>query len=98
MGQSLSPREPLAMARRFDLNWPAQSEEEPDVHKLIGAEVSLYTGKVRAYLRYKGIAFEEVAARAEVYRDVIIPRTGVRFIPVLISDDDAGVVYRVSYR
>jgi glutathione S-transferase len=61
------------------------------VHKLIGAEVSLYTGKVRAYLRYKGIPFEEVAARAEIYRDVIIPRTGVRYIPVLISDDDVAV-------
>ena len=60
-------------------------------HKLIGAEVSYYTGKVRAYLRYKAIAFEEIAASAEVYRDVIIPRTGVRFIPVLISDDDVAV-------
>src|SRR5690349_17598234 len=61
------------------------------MHKLIGAEVSLYTGKVRAYLRYKGIPFEEVAASAEIYRDVIIPRTGVRYIPVLISDDDVAV-------
>ena len=61
------------------------------MHKLIGAEVSLYSGKVRAYLRYKGIAFEEVAASAEVYRDVIIPRTGVRFIPVLLSDDDFAI-------
>src|SRR6185436_14160208 len=48
-------------------------------HKLIGAEVSYYTGKVRAYLRYKAIAFEEISASAEVYRDAIIPRTGVRF-------------------
>src|SRR5205085_1309033 len=30
-------------------------------------------------------------ARREVYRDVIVPRTGVRFIPVLISDDDVAV-------
>lgn len=60
-------------------------------HQLIGAEVSYYTGKVRAYLRYKGIPFEEVAATREVYRDVIMPRTGVRFIPVFISDDDVAV-------
>jgi len=60
-------------------------------HQLIGAPVSLYTGKARAYLRYKGIPFEEVLATREVYRDVIIPRTGVQFIPVLISDDDVAV-------
>ncbi|MET0339867.1 MAG: glutathione S-transferase family protein [Polyangiales bacterium] len=60
-------------------------------HQLLGAEVSYYTGKVRAYLRYKHIPFEEVAATREVYRDVIVPRTGVRFIPVLIADDDVVV-------
>jgi len=60
-------------------------------HQLIGAEVSYYTGKVRAYLRYKGIPFDEVAATREVYRDVIVPRTGVRFIPVLITDDDVAL-------
>ena len=60
-------------------------------HRLIGAEVSYYTGKVRAYLRYKGIAFEEVTPTREVYRDVIVPRTGVRFIPVLISEDDVAI-------
>jgi glutathione S-transferase len=60
-------------------------------HRLIGAEVSYYTGKVRAYLRYKGIAFDEIPATREVYRDVILPRTGVAFIPVLISDDDVAI-------
>src|SRR5262245_56944377 len=48
-------------------------------HQLIGAEVSYYTGKVRAYLRYKDIPFEEVLATRETYRDVILPRTGVAF-------------------
>ncbi|HKP56885.1 MAG TPA: glutathione S-transferase family protein [Polyangiales bacterium] len=60
-------------------------------HRLIGARVSLYTGKVRAYLQYKDIPFVEVAATREVYRDLIVPRTGVRFIPVLISDDDIAI-------
>jgi glutathione S-transferase len=63
----------------------------PGKHRLIGAEVSYYTGKVRAYLRYKGIEFEEVAATRDVYRELILPRTGVRFIPVLISDDDVAI-------
>lgn len=60
-------------------------------HQLIGAQVSLYTGKVRSYLHYKKIAFDEILATREVYRDVILPRTGVRYIPVLISVDDVAV-------
>ena len=60
-------------------------------HQLIGAQVSLYTGKVRAYLDFKAIPYTETLATREVYRDVIVPRTGVRFIPVLISDDDIAV-------
>jgi glutathione S-transferase len=60
-------------------------------HWLIGAPVSYYTAKVRAYLRYKQIPHFEVQATREVYRDVIVPRTGVRFIPVLITADDVAV-------
>lgn len=58
------------------------------MYKLIGAPVSLYTGKVRCYLQFKGIAFEEVLATPQVYRELIIPRTGVRYIPVLVTPDD----------
>lgn len=60
-------------------------------HQLIGAEVSLYTGKLRSYLKYKGIPFEESIASKDVYRDVIIPRTGVSYIPVFITDDDVAL-------
>jgi glutathione S-transferase len=59
--------------------------------QLLGAEVSLYTGKVRSYLRYKQIPFDEITATREVYRELIVPRTGVRCIPVLISDDDVAI-------
>ena len=60
-------------------------------HQLIGAPVSLYTGKARAYLRYKQIPFDEVLSTREVYRSLIVPRTGVRYIPVLITDDDVAI-------
>ena len=60
-------------------------------HQLIGAPVSLYTGKARAYLSFKRIPFDEVLATQEVYRSVIVPRTGVRYIPVLITDDDVAI-------
>ena len=60
-------------------------------YQLIGAEISYYTGKARAYLRYKGIPFEEVTASAEVFAKTILPKTGVRFIPVLITPEDEAV-------
>ena len=52
-------------------------------HILYGTEFSLYTGKVRAYLRYKGIPYQETLSTLNVYRKIIIPQTGVRFIPVV---------------
>lgn len=60
-------------------------------YRLLGSEASYYTGKVRAYLRYKGIAFEEIVASSRVYKEIIIPRTGVRYIPVLISPNDNAI-------
>ena len=58
------------------------------MYQLIGAPVSLYTAKVRSYLQLKGIAFQEVLATPEVFQEVIIPRTGVRYIPVLVTPED----------
>jgi hypothetical protein len=57
---------------------------------LIGSQNSLYTGKLRAYLRYKGIPFEEIVASQNVYKTVILPRTGVAFIPVLVCPDGSA--------
>lgn len=52
-------------------------------HTLYGAEISLFTGKVRAYLRWAGLPFDEVQATADIYRQVILPGVGVAVIPVL---------------
>lgn len=52
-------------------------------YKLYGAPLSYYTGKARAYLRYKGIPFEEILSTPEVYKSVILARAGVAMIPVL---------------
>ena len=56
-------------------------------YTLYGADISYYTGKARAYLRYKGIPFDELPATREVYRDVILPRVGWGVIPVIITPD-----------
>lgn len=62
---------------------------------LIGAEASQFSGKARAYLRWKGADFEEKTATPEVYRDVIEPRVGFRVIPVLLTPD-GGIVQDTS--
>lgn len=50
---------------------------------LYGTEFSLYTGKARAYLRYKGLAYRERLSTMRRYKRVIVPQTGVAFIPVV---------------
>ncbi|GAB4187449.1 MAG: hypothetical protein Tsb002_12790 [Wenzhouxiangellaceae bacterium] len=57
-------------------------------YKLYAAEFSLYSGKARSYLRKKGLAFKEITPSVWVYQRFIVPRTGVRYIPVVQTPDD----------
>ncbi|MGB0495487.1 MAG: glutathione S-transferase [Kangiellaceae bacterium] len=52
-------------------------------YTLYGADFSMYSGKARAYLRYKLFDFEDVAATVGVYKKIIIPKTGVKYVPVV---------------
>jgi glutathione S-transferase len=56
-----------------------------DSYTLYGADISYYTGKVRAYLRWKALPFVEIAPSADIYRNVILPRVGFPVIPVLVT-------------
>ncbi|MGB7754704.1 MAG: glutathione S-transferase [Salinisphaera sp.] len=56
---------------------------ESSSYTLYGTEFSLYTGKARAYLRYKGLPFRERLSTLRVYKRVIVPNTGVAFVPVV---------------
>jgi len=58
------------------------------VYILYGSEVSLYTGKIRAYLNYKQLPFTEVLSTVSVYKKIIRPKTGVTFIPVVKTPSD----------
>lgn len=64
------------------------SNNDINNYTLYGAEFSLYSGKARSYLRKKGIPFNEVTSTLNVYKRFIIPRTGVRYIPVVQTPDD----------
>jgi len=59
-----------------------------ELYTLYGAEFSLYSGKARSYLRKKGVNFEEITSTVDVYKKFIVPRTGVRYIPVVQTPDD----------
>ena len=54
---------------------------------LYGGELSYYTGKARAYMRYKGLEFEERAASRQVYKEIILPNVGAPIVPVLETSD-----------
>ena len=57
-------------------------------YTLYGTPFSLYTGKARAYLIFKNISFDEVFSTLKVYKKIIIPQTGVRFVPVVHTPED----------
>ncbi len=52
------------------------------------SEVSYFSGKVRAYLRYKRIPFSEMLNTREAYLNVILPRVGWPVIPVVVTPED----------
>jgi glutathione S-transferase len=62
-----------------------------EIYKLYGTPTSYYTAKVRAYLRYKAIPYEEILTTEDVYRNVIVARTGVWMIPTLVTPEDEVV-------
>lgn len=54
---------------------------------LYGTRHSYFTGKLRPYLRYKGIPHREKQVTLWTYQRLILPRTGQRFIPVLLTPE-----------
>jgi glutathione S-transferase len=54
-------------------------------YRFYAAEISYFSAKVRPALRYKGIHYLEIMPD---YRGVILPRTGMAFIPIVVTPDD----------
>lgn len=57
-------------------------------YTLYGAPMSLYTGKARAYLIFKNLPYTEVFSSLKIYKSIIVPKTGVRFVPVLKTPEN----------
>ncbi len=53
--------------------------------RFYAAEISYFSAKVRPALRAKGVHFTELLPD---YRGVILPRTGLAFIPIVITPED----------
>jgi glutathione S-transferase len=58
---------------------------------IYGAPHSFFTGKALIYLRYKRIPFAFRMSSLKVYKKIILPRTGVAFIPVVMTPDDEAL-------
>ncbi len=56
-------------------------------YRFYGSEISYFSGKVRPALRQKGVRYVEHLPTASAYRDVIVPRTGLRFIPIVVTPE-----------
>ena len=60
-------------------------------YTLLGAEFSLYSGKTRAHLRYKGVPFIERPPSREDLKSYVYPVAGSVIVPVLITPEDEPV-------
>lgn len=54
-----------------------------DIYTLYGAQISNYTAKVRSYLIFKKVLFQEVVASNYVYDRILVPVIGFRMMPIL---------------
>jgi len=56
--------------------------------RVYGSELSYFTAKARAALLAKRVFFEERLATPTAYRDVLLPRTGLAFLPTIVTPED----------
>ena len=56
-------------------------------YTLYGSQASLFTGKARGFLRWKGVAFTEKAVNDQIMKELILPTVGWPVIPVLQMPD-----------
>jgi glutathione S-transferase len=57
-------------------------------YRFYASEFSYFSAKVRPALRYKQVPYVELLTTADAYRRVILPRTGLGFIPIIVTPED----------
>ncbi|MBD2843002.1 glutathione S-transferase family protein [Erythrobacter rubeus] len=56
-------------------------------HIMYGSPASLFSGKARAYLDWKGVDYREVSPNLQIRNEVIVPAVGRMIIPVMELED-----------
>ncbi|MBV7265342.1 glutathione S-transferase family protein [Erythrobacter ani] len=56
-------------------------------HVMYGSPASLFSGKARAYLDWKGVDYREVSPNLQIRNEVIVPAVGRMIIPVIELDN-----------
>lgn len=64
-----------------------RTDRVTEPYRFYAAEISYFSGKVRPALRQKGVAYVEHLPTPDAYRNVILPRTGLGFIPIVVTPD-----------
>ncbi len=57
------------------------------VYKVYGLDLSYFTGKLEAYLRYKGIPYRRVELSSKSFRDIVLDNTGLMKMPAVETPD-----------
>ena len=57
-------------------------------YTLYGSQASLFTGKARGYLRWKGVDFTEHAVNEDIMKNIILKHVKWPVIPVMQTEDD----------
>ncbi|MEO9969025.1 MAG: glutathione S-transferase N-terminal domain-containing protein [Hyphomonadaceae bacterium] len=55
-------------------------------YTIYGSQASLFTGKARGYLRWKGVDFVEHAVNDQIMKEIILPKVGWPVIPVMQTE------------
>ncbi len=83
--QNYAYRYPESIKQRNQFAWKGEWPLMTDI--LYGSDPSLFTGKARAYLDWKGADYREVAPNEKVRQELILPAIGRMVIPVVQLDD-----------
>lgn len=59
----------------------------PVEYKAYVSDVSYYSGKLEAYLRYAGISHERIEVNTQILREVVLPATGFMKVPAMQCAD-----------
>jgi glutathione S-transferase len=64
------------------------TDSAPRPYRMVGADISYFTGKARPAFRAKRLHMEEVLPTPRAYREVLLARTGMAFLPTVTTPDD----------